>query len=139
MSAPSNNNADSPNKANRVRNVFTTGDFDLTEKRDELRYTMHRKVTLVEYGVFMAEFMPEAPLACPSPFANIIPTSRQRPSFGRGPSSRGNSIKRTTRASTAAMKQAQESSPFHTKESNPRAEVDMYTRIVSSFAYITYH
>ena len=53
--------SDSPRKGYRINSGHTITKFDLYEHRDELRYNMHRKTTVIENEKFMGKFFATCP------------------------------------------------------------------------------
>ncbi|KAI0669721.1 hypothetical protein C8Q78DRAFT_976929 [Trametes maxima] len=51
--------ADTPRKAYITASLYATAQGDLKARREELRFTMHNKITCIPYKNFMDEFLPE--------------------------------------------------------------------------------
>ncbi|KAI0665629.1 hypothetical protein C8Q78DRAFT_1063296, partial [Trametes maxima] len=59
-------NADTPRKAYITASLYATAQGDLKARREELRFTMHNKITCIPYKDFMDEFLPEVQQPSPS-------------------------------------------------------------------------
>ncbi|KAI0645261.1 hypothetical protein C8Q79DRAFT_911651 [Trametes meyenii] len=53
-------NADTPRKAYITASIFATSPGDLKARREELRFTMHKKITCISFTEFMDEFLPDS-------------------------------------------------------------------------------
>lgn len=124
---------DSPHKSFRAHNQFSVTQ-GITDNRDELRFNMHRKITCIPYEKFMEEFFPEWAQSSSSSFLSLLPAIPNP--WGSKSSGKLASSTSRTRVATSNKTMPRKSRAFTRNPfsgmSDPKSEVDMYDKIVSS-------
>ncbi|KAI0359642.1 hypothetical protein OH77DRAFT_1518030 [Trametes cingulata] len=122
--------SDSPHKAFCAAASHRIHPKDITGERAELRYTMHNKITCIEYDAFMDEFVPE-PVPQPSSSSSSSSLSSSATPTNASTNYNLRSRSRSRCVSGSPPSQPPTTNPLKSVPL-PKTEVDMYDTIISA-------